>query len=90
MTRGQVPKVEHRVVMSRAGLPRYSSIFELLPLTDRALPRLQIAEPEDAPESEVSGGAGRQREWSSQELTGREVFQMRSMGRSSVNWEMHH
>uniref|UniRef100_A0A0G4IC38 Ubiquitin-like domain-containing protein n=1 Tax=Chromera velia CCMP2878 TaxID=1169474 RepID=A0A0G4IC38_9ALVE len=82
MTRGEVPKVEHRVVVQRGGLPRYSSIFELLPLANSVLPWLpqdSDTQPEDAP----AGGA------QGQQLTGREVFQMRSMGRSSVNWELY-
>ena len=72
MTRSKVPKVEHRVVMAVGSLPRYSSIFEVLPLPWAVVPRLDTDEADIDPTRR----------------TGKEVFYLRSMGRSSVNWNV--
>ena len=70
MTRSAVPKVEHRVAMAVGSLPRYSMIYEVLPLPFAVVPQLG-----EAPNSVVSAP-----------LAGRDVFLLGSLGRASVNW----
>jgi isopenicillin N synthase-like dioxygenase len=69
MTNSAVPKVEHRVVMATGSLPRYSTIFEVLPLPWEIVPFL--------PRSQDGG-----------RYLGKDVFLSRSMGRTSVNWNV--
>ena len=67
MTRSKVPKVEHRVVMAVGSLPRYSSIFEVLPLPWAVVPRLDT-DSSDTDEADID----------TTRRTGKEVFYLRN------------
>jgi len=72
-SRGTVPAPAHRVVVAHGAAPRYSCMYEVLPHPASVVPR-------------VPPPAGAAAKGDDTAKTGRDVFVLRSVNRTSVNW----